>query len=149
MKWTLAQPSVAKDRIALIGGSTGSHPAFPHIAAMVGISPVIAPRAFGFPQGMAEHFAAMLTGVTGRDLLEQWNALTSLSDPPHAFAPRPILLVAAETDDIFPPSDYAESIAGMPNIELIRNKAADHGFSSYRPWLVRTVTDWLSARLGV
>jgi hypothetical protein len=33
-------------------------------------------------------------------------------------------------------------------LQLIRYSDADHGFSSCRPWLVRTVTDWLVSRLG-
>jgi hypothetical protein len=115
---------------------------------MVGISPVIVPQAFEFPQHMADHFATMLDGVTGQELLKQWNALLPLSDAISTFAPRSLLLVAAGKDDIFPPSDYADSIAGFPNIQLIRNEEADHGFSACRPWLVRTVTDWLITRLG-
>src|SRR5262245_33485602 len=99
VEWILSQPSVDKDRIALIGGSTGSYPAFfcgaadSRIGAIVGISPLIVPEAFEFPQDMADHFAAMLNGVTGQGLLEQWNALLPLSDPIRAFAPRPTLLV--------------------------------------------------------
>jgi cephalosporin-C deacetylase-like acetyl esterase len=154
VEWILQQPSVDKDRIALIAGSTGSYPAFvcgaadSRVRAIVGISPVIVPQAFAFPQDMADHFATMVNGVTGQDLQKQWNALLPLADSINTFAPRPLLLVAADKDDIFPPSDYAGSIAGFPNIQLIRNGEADHGFSACRPWLVQTVTDWLIARLG-
>jgi hypothetical protein len=82
-------------------------------------------------------------------LLEQWKGLPPLADSMRAFAPRPLLLVAADKDDIFPPSHYADAIAGLPNVLLMRNGDSDHGFSACRPWLVRTVTDWLIARLGV
>ena len=92
---------------------------------MVGISPVIVPQAFEFPQDMADHFATMVNGVTGQDLLEQWNALLPLSDCISTFAPRSLLLVAADKDDIFPPSDYANSIAGFPHIQLIRHEEAE------------------------
>jgi uncharacterized protein len=151
VEWVLKQPSVDKDRIALIGCSTGSHPALvcgasdQHIRAIVGVSPLIEPRAFQFPREMAEEFAGMLNGVTGQDLQEQWLALAPLADSLRAFAPRPILLVAADKDAIFPASHYTGSIAGLPNIQLIRNEESDHGFSACRHWLVRTVTDWLAA----
>jgi len=84
----------------------------------------------------------------GRIRWKQWNALPSFSDSLSAFAPRPRLLVAAEADNIFPPSDYADSIAAFSNIQLIRHAESDHGFSACRTWLVETVTDWLVAELG-
>jgi predicted alpha/beta-fold hydrolase len=62
-----------------------------------------------------------------------------------AFAPRPILLIAADEDPIFPPSHYADSIARLANVQFISNEESDHGFSACRPWLARTVTDWLVA----
>ena len=151
VEWLQKQPPVDKDRIALIGGSTGSYPALVYgaadrrIRAIVGVSPLIEPRAFQFPEEMADEFAEMLNGVTGQDLREQWRALPTLADSLRAFAPRPILLVAADKDAIFPPSHYADSIARLANVRLIRNEESDHGFSSCRPWLARTVTDWLAA----
>jgi hypothetical protein len=87
----------------------------------------------------------MLNGVSGADLLEQWQALCPLADALRSVAPRPVLLVAAENDRIFPPSQYAEAIAAFANVRLVRNAESDHGFSGCRPWLVRTVIDWLLA----
>jgi hypothetical protein len=154
VEWVTKQPSVDKDRIALIGCSTGAHPALvygaaaPRIRAIVGVSPLIEPRAFQFPAEMAGEFAGMLNGVTGQALLEQWQALPPLADSLRAFAPRPILLVAAGKDGIFPPSHYEDSVAEFANIQLIRKEESDHGFSACRPWLARTVIDWLIAALG-
>jgi len=151
VEWILKQQSVDKARIALIGCSTGSHPALtcgaadPRIRAIVGVSPLIEPRAFQFPEEMADEFAGMLSGVTGQGLREQWQVLPPLAESLRAFAPRPILLVAADKDAIFPPSHYSDSIAKLSNIQLIRNEESDHGFSACRPWLARTVTDWLAA----
>jgi alpha/beta superfamily hydrolase len=151
--WIAERESVDTERIALIAGSTGSHPAIvlgacdPRVRAIVGVSPLIEPRAFTFPRQMADEFADMLNGVTGKDLLEQWDQLQPLSDSMRAFAPREILLVAATKDSIFPPSQYAEAISEFHNVELIRSAESDHGFSGQRPWLVQTVTDWLVARL--
>ena len=93
--WVAQQPEVDPQRIVLIGASTGSHPAFvcgaadPRIRAIVGISPVIEPGAFQFPPEMASKFAAVLHGVTGPDLVSQWNALPSLAPALAAFSPRP------------------------------------------------------------
>lgn len=154
VEWVCAQPPVDRNRIALIGCSTGSHPALvcgagdTRIRAIVGVSPLIEPRAFRFPEDMADEFAGMLKGITGQALREQWQALPSLADSLRAFAPRPILLVAADKDPIFPASHYADSIAGIPNIQLMRNAESDHGFSACRPWLARAVADWLVATLG-
>jgi pimeloyl-ACP methyl ester carboxylesterase len=154
VEWVLEHRSVDRDRIALIGGSTGSYPAFLHgavdarVRAIVGISPVVEPGAFQFPSDMAGEFAGMVHGVTGQGLVEQWAEMASLLDSVRAFAPRDVLLVAAEKDDIFPPRQYADSLAGLPHVQLIRNPESDHGFSGCRPWLVGTVTDWLIAKFG-
>jgi uncharacterized protein len=154
VEWVCAQPPVDRNRIALIGCSTGSHPSLvcgaddPRIRAIVGVSPLIEPRAFRFPEDMADEFAGMLNGITGRVLREQWQALPPLAESLRAFAPRPILLVAADKDALFPASDYEDSVAAIPSIQLIRNEKSDHGFSACRPWLARAVTDWLVATLG-
>jgi alpha/beta superfamily hydrolase len=150
--WVVQQPEVDRQRLALIGASTGSHPAFvcgaadPRVGAVVGISPVVEPSAFQFHEEMAAEFAGMLNGVTSAGLLSQWNALPSLVPELAGCAPRPVLLVAAENDDIFPPSEYADAIAALGNVQLISSPDADHSFSACRPWLVRTVSEWLVNR---
>jgi uncharacterized protein len=154
VEWVRKHPAVDPGRLVLIGTSTGSHPALLHAAtdlgvrAMLGVSPVIEPQAFRFPPAMADAFAEMLSGVDGPELIEQWNALPSLLDAVRAFGPRPFLVVAAEKDDIFPPVQYAASLGSLAHVELTRHRDADHGFSTCRPWLVRTVTDWLVSRPG-
>ena len=152
--WVGSQPSVDRERIALIAGSTGSHPAVmlgaadQRVRTIIGISPVVVPGAFEFPRTMADEFAGMLQGVSADELLTQWQALESLSESMRAFAPREILVVAAGRDTIFPPSQYAASIAALSHVTLVQENDSDHGFSASRPWLVRTVTDWLVARLA-
>ncbi len=94
---------------------------------------------------MAHEFAEMLNGVTGQDLVDQWNRLGPLIDSMRAFAPRRILLIGATKDTIFPPSQYSASIKELSHIELVQHDESDHGFSEQRAWLVRTATDWLSA----
>lgn len=152
--WTLKQSCVDKDRIVLIGTSTGSYPALlhgasdPRIRAIIGISPVIEPQRFQFPENMANEFADMLNGITGQELLDQWRSMQSLSDSIYAFSPRPILLIAAQKDEIFPPLQYTDLIASLHNIKLIQHQESDHGFSTCRKWLVQTVTEWLITNFG-
>jgi pimeloyl-ACP methyl ester carboxylesterase len=153
VEWVLKQPSVDRGRVVLVGGSTGSYPALvcgaadPRIRAIVGVSPLIEPRAFEFPAKMAEEFAGMLHGVTGQNLRDQWRDLPPLENSLRAFAPRPLLLVTAGRDRIFPPSHYSEAINGLSNLQWIHNEKSDHGFSDCRPWLTRAVADWLLATL--
>lgn len=147
--WVIRQPSVDRERIVLIGGSTGFYPAVvcaandPGICAVVGISPLIEPQRFQFPADMAGEFATMLNGVAADDLEQQWKDLEPLADKLEALAPRPVLLVAAGRDSLFPVSEYAGWIRRLSGIQLIVNDESDHGFSCSRAWLVRTVTDWL------
>lgn len=154
VEWILQQPSVDSDRIALIGGSMGGHAALicgaadPRIHAIVAISPLVEPRTWELPKDMAEQFAGMLNGVTGEDLMRQWSDVRSLSDHIHALASRSLLLVTGDKDDLWPPSHYTDFIAALPNIEWVRAEEGDHAFSGCRPWLVRTVADWLVAEVG-
>ena len=152
--WLRRQPPVDGDRIALLGGSTGSHPAIlcgaadARVAAIVGISPVVDPRAFRFPPSMAATFAGMLSGATAEGLVAQWERLPLLWDAVGAFAPRPVLLVAAGQDDIFPAKDYIHALAGHRHIRVVEREDSDHAFSACRPWLVTTVCDWLVDTVG-
>jgi pimeloyl-ACP methyl ester carboxylesterase len=154
VEWTLRQPSVDPDRLALIGGSTGGTTALLYgahdsrVRALVGLCPFIEPAAFNFPREMAEDFAGMLSGVSGPDLLAQWRDLESLKGHFRTLASRPLLLVTGDRDELAPPSHYSELVAALVDIEWIRNPEGDHSFSTCRPWLAQTVTDWLAARLG-
>jgi len=152
--WVMTQPCVDKDKIVLIAGSTGSYPALIHgaidrrVKAIAGISPVIVPAAFKFPVDMAGNFARMLTGITGEQIIIQWNKLPSLKEAIQKFSPLPILLIAAGDDDIFPLSHYLSIVNSFPNIDVIEKEGADHGFSDCRTWLVGTVADWLMKKIG-
>jgi uncharacterized protein len=152
--WALAQPSVDPDRLALIGASLGGHTAIlyaagdPRVRALVALCPVVDPRAFDFPRETAEDFAGMLNGVSGEDLLAQWRRLEGLAGHLGALVARPLLLVTADRDELFPPSHYTAFAAALPGLEWLRHPEGDHAFSTCRPWLVEAVTDWLVTRLG-
>jgi hypothetical protein len=96
---------------------------------------------------MADEFAGMLNGVSGRDLLSQWDDLAPLTDSIRTFTPRPILLVTAGNDSIFPSSRHVAAVAGLPGLQWVENAESDHSFSACRSWLVQTVTDWLIATI--
>ena len=153
VEWVISQPSVDKEKIVLIAGSTGSHPALCHAAidhrirAIVGISPLIDPRAFHFSIAMADVFANMLNGITSKQLIQEWNDLPLLEEPIQKISPRPILLIAAGKDEIFPLSDYTDIVKPFSNIQVIERAESDHGFSNCRSWLVQTVTEWLLTTL--
>lgn len=155
VEWALRQPSVDPDRIALIGGSTGGYTALlygaadPRTGALVGLCPFIDPRDFDFPREMADEFAGMLAGVCGQDLLDQWQRLEPLAGHFPALTSRPLLLVTGDRDDLSPPSHYAAFVAALPQVQWSRHPKGDHSFSTCRPWLVQTVTEWLVGRLGV
>ncbi len=150
VEWVKQQSCVDKNKIVLIGASTGSHPAFVcgadnlGVRAIVGISPVVKPGAFSFSDDMAESFSNMLTETTAKELVAEWNKLIDLKDAISRFVPRRACMIAAGKDDIFPFEQYADVAAEFDSIDWITKAGADHGFSDCRPWLVDTVTKWLT-----
>lgn len=152
--WVIEQPSVETERIVLIGGSVGGYVVLrhgatdPRIRAIVGIGPLIEPRAFEFRDAMADEFAGMLNGVTSRDLQRQWTEMPSFLDSLRSLASRSVLLVTGDKDELFPPSHYTDFTARLPHVRWARAEDGDHAFSSCRSWMVETVTDWLVAEVG-
>ena len=152
--WTLAQAAVDPQRLALIGASLGGHTALlyaagdPRVRAVAAVCPVVDPAAFAFPREMAEEFAGMLRGVSGAELLAQWQGLEALGGHLGALAARPLLLVTGDGDELFPPAHYTAFTAALPGAAWVRHPDGDHAFSGCRTWLVEVVTDWLVARLG-
>ncbi len=154
VEWVLRQPSVDKSRVALVGGAMGGHAAFlhgatdPRVRAVAAICPLVDPKAFELTERMAKEFAPLLSGVTQRDLMEQWKSVLSLSGRLRSLASRPVLLVTADRDELFPPPHYAALVAELPELRWERSTDGDHAFSTCRPWLVRKVTEWLVSALG-
>lgn len=97
---------------------------------------------------MATTFAGMLSGVSGAELVSQWEAPPPLWDAIGRFAPRPVLVVAAGDDPIFPMAAYAEPIRRYPHVACVEQSDSDHSCSACRPWLVTTVCDWLVATVN-
>lgn len=152
--WIVGQPSVDATRVALVGGSMGGHtvlrygPTDPRVRASVGICPLVDPHAFELNAAMAAEFAGMLSGATGPRLQAEWQQVPSLAASMPGLASRPVLLVTADRDELFPPAHYTDFVAGLPRMTWERAPEGDHAFSTCRPWLVTTVTDWLVGELG-
>jgi pimeloyl-ACP methyl ester carboxylesterase len=151
LDWACAQPSVDRQRLALIGGSTGGWVVLQHAArdrrvgAVAALCPFIDPLAFTFPPAMANEFAAMLRGATGADLLAQWSRLDPLLPLAGSLAGRALLIVSGDRDELCPPAHYQPFAAALPGLRWERHPEADHAFSEQRPWLVRTVTEFLAS----
>jgi pimeloyl-ACP methyl ester carboxylesterase len=147
--WVLGHAAVDPSRVALVGASMGGYAvlrlaaADVRVRATVAISPFVDRDAFPLPPELAEEFAAMLHGVTASDLLRQWETLPNAAELAPALADRPLLLLTADRDELFPPSHYDELVRRLPHLTWVRRVDADHGFSGCRPWLVETVCDWL------
>lgn len=152
--WAVAQPSVDAARVALVGGSMGGHTVLlhcagdPRVRATVGLCPIVDPQTFDLTLAMATEFAGMLHGVTGPQLRDAWPRVPSLSGSVADLASRPLLLVTGDRDELFPLSHYTDFAAALPQMKWERAVDGDHSFSSCRPWLVSTVTNWLVAELG-
>jgi len=79
---------------------------------------------------------------------EQWAELPSLAGCVSSLASRSLLVVTGDKDELFPPSHYTEFLAALPSARRVRAAEGDHALSTCRPWLVRTVTEWLLETLG-
>ncbi|HEY0783193.1 MAG TPA: alpha/beta fold hydrolase [Thermoanaerobaculia bacterium] len=154
LAWARAQPAVAAERLALVGGSKGGYTVLRsaaadlQLAAVVALCPVVVPHDFAFSPELAAEFAGMLHGVSGAELLAQWSGLQPLSRHLAGLRARPLLLVTGDRDELFPPAHYTAFAAALPRLDWRRHPEGDHAFSLCRGWLVDQVTDWLAARLG-
>lgn len=155
LEWAVAQPSVDRTRLALVGGSMGGYTALlygagaSHVAAVAALCPLIDPATFHLTSGMAGEFANMLTGVTGETLGAEWGQLAPVTGVLAPLASKRVLLVTGDRDELFPLAHYEHFAASLPAMTWARAADGDHAFSTCRPWLVETVTDWLVRELGV
>jgi pimeloyl-ACP methyl ester carboxylesterase len=153
--WMLDRPDVDPERLAVIGLSFGGWVGFqmaadePRIRCLVAISPLIDPLD---PTGrltpeLATTFAAPLAGVHAEQLMAEWQELPSVLTRAEALTSRPVLLVTAEADEIFPPRHYTRLRERLPGLEHVQFPRADHVYSSVRPGLCHVIGDWLTRQL--
>jgi acetyl esterase/lipase len=147
--WVLKQPSVDRERLAIVGNSIGGYLAFAasasdsRIKATVSISPLVDPTTVAISDEIFDEFAVMLKGVSAEELKAQWDALPSIQTMSAALRSRAILLITADQDELFPPSHYESLTAAVKSIDWRRISNADHVFSTCRTQLVKTTVGWL------
>jgi pimeloyl-ACP methyl ester carboxylesterase len=150
----LRRPDVDAARFALLGMSLGGWVALAttaeddRVTTVVAVAPLIDPNSAPIPAGLAEESSVMLDGITPQAVASQWAACRRLVEFGPRLAEKRILLVTADRDAAFPPSQYHPFVAAFPQTEWVRFPTADHLLSSVRAGLTHVVTQWLLARLG-
>ena len=151
--WVLRQPSVDRERLAVVGNSFGGYLAFAATAAdarhraTVSISPLVDPSTVIVSPEIFDEFAVMLNGVGGEELKAQWNSLPAIQTMSDELSAQAVLLITADEDDLFPPSHYEALAAAVESIVWKRIPGADHVFSATREQLVDTTLSWLQTTL--
>lgn len=114
------------------------------IRAVISINPLVDPNDYVIGDDYAESFAAMLNGITPRELRSQWIDLTPLQDIASKLANRPTMLITGEADELFSIEHQKVLVDALPLIEWWRIPLANHVFAEHRPILVRGIVDWLT-----
>lgn len=119
------------------------------IRAVISINPLVDPNDYVIGDDYAESFAAMLNGITPRDLRSQWMGLTSLQDIASKLADRPTMLITGEADELFSIEHQKVLVDALPSIEWRRVPNGTHTFGDHRVELVRGIVDWLTRTLDL
>jgi pimeloyl-ACP methyl ester carboxylesterase len=148
-----AHPLIDPTRLGLVGLSLGGWAALaaaavsPESRAVVAMAPLLDPRrpmgGVDLDAALAAEFARPLRGIEPAQLVREWGMLAPLEQLAPALAARPILLVTAGRDELFPPAHYAGVRALLPQVDWVTFPRADHVFSDVRPGLCHTVGAWL------
>ena len=114
------------------------------IRAVISINPLVDPNDYVIGDEYAESFAAMLNGITPRELRSQWMGLTPLQDIASKLANRPTMLITGEADELFSVEHQKVLADALPSIEWWRIPNGTHIFGDHRVVLVRGIMDWLT-----
>jgi pimeloyl-ACP methyl ester carboxylesterase len=117
------------------------------IRAVISLNPLVDPNDYILGEEYAESFAAMLNGITPRELRSQWMSLTPLQDIASKLADRPTLLITGEADELFSVEHQKVLVDALPSIEWWRIPNATHILGDHRAVLVRGIVDWLTKNL--
>jgi len=141
---------VDMNRFAVVGMSLGGWGVVAaaarddRIRAVISINPLVDPNDYVIGDDYAESFAAMLNGITPRELRSQWMGLTPLQDIASKLADRPTMLITGEADELFSIEHQKVLADALPSIEWWRIPNGTHIFGDHRVVLVHGVVDWLT-----
>lgn len=146
-------------RIVLIGYSLGSRAAIvaatrdKRISAAISIAGVADFSRFRLDRQFFSNAAKFLRGMTGSELLRQWELIAGDGNPIEVITQLecPLLLLHGSADEIVPVSESHQLIAQAELAQIDTNpviiQGADHLFVAHRSQLVETVVSWLTATL--
>jgi pimeloyl-ACP methyl ester carboxylesterase/GNAT superfamily N-acetyltransferase len=117
------------------------------IRAVISINPLVDPNDYVIGDEYAEGFAAMLNGITPKELQSQWMSLTPLQDIASKLANRPTMLITGEADELFSVEHQKVLADALPSIEWWRIPDANHVLGDHRVMLARGIVDWLTKNL--
>lgn len=167
---SVASPyGIASDTVVLVGHSLGGFAALLTASLDQAVAGAVSLAGFNFGGYTAslsdqaagiertsqawEESAAVLSGTSGRALAEEAFAAGprwDLRGVVGRLATRPVLLIAAQFDDVAPPALHHEPLvdafraAGARSVTT-RSFAADHSFADTRIGLAQALTRWLAA----
>lgn len=157
LRWVRSRAEVDAKRVAVVGYSMGGWTAInvasqvPDVRALVAIAPAGGPELLEHlgPKFLRDHSEALRVGSAQRLHSDCARAFVTY-DPHKAIAKLepPMLLIHGTEDEVVPVgiSDmFAKEALGNPH--YVRAEGARHDFLDRRPWLVKTVVDWLMERV--
>ena len=147
-------PQIDQHRLVLIGHSLGGWAAVlvgardTRVKAVIAIAPIAVPGDFPVTIESATHrFCPWLPGCSPQSFFDQWNSLDPALTPvneANRIAPRPLLILHGGRDELVSVAHsqalYAK--AGKPK-ELVIHPDGNHSLVWQRPWLRKTILDWL------
>lgn len=142
-----AHPQVDPNRIVLFGNSFGGWTALMTAARdprPVGVTVYGGLATFQGLDLPTSDFVPWLPGLTEEEFRAQWDAMPTPLDVMHNIAPRPLLILHGEADEVIPVEQaHALYEAAGENAELRTLQAANHSFVWHRSWLWNEFFAWL------
>jgi pimeloyl-ACP methyl ester carboxylesterase len=138
--------------VALVGYSLGSRAALmaalddSRVKSVVSISGFADFSEVLISASYFEGMAPLLTGATPESLAVQFGQLGEGVQPYEAvvqLAPRPVLVVHGEGDDVVP-SYNADALTVGSHVQKVMVPDANHSFAAHRDELVKVVVDFLN-----
>ncbi|HXF69064.1 MAG TPA: alpha/beta fold hydrolase [Thermoflexus sp.] len=151
--WAMAQPSVDRHRVVLLGYSIGGWAAVlaavqdPRVYALITLSAVSDLRAWTPDEAMLADWVRFMNGMSVEALREELRAQAGMAQPVDVvdqLSPRPILIVHGTADPVVP---HRHSLAlhhraGL-NTDLALIDGGDHRYTGRRRVMIQRIQRWL------